>query len=193
MSEPTSEFAELMQRIQAGSQDAAWELLEKYGPHVQRFVRRSLNPQMRSKFDSVDFMQVVWASFFREPERIRRLDSPQQLVGYLAAMARNKVGTEVRRGMLTGKRDLRREVSIDEPRESPHEGLTARDPTPSSVAMARERWTQLVDDQPEGVRKIVEMRFMGATFDEIAEELHIHERTARKAIQRLVDDGESDE
>ena len=193
MSEPTSEFAELMQRIQAGSQDAAWELLEKYGPHVQRFVRRSLNPQMRSKFDSVDFMQVVWASFFREPERIRRLDSPQQLVGYLAAMARNKVGTEVRRGMLTSKRDLRREVSIDEPGESPHEGLTARDPTPSSVAMARERWTQLVDDQPEGVRKIVEMRFMGATFDEIAAELHIHERTARKAIQRLVDDGENED
>jgi RNA polymerase sigma-70 factor (ECF subfamily) len=182
----TSDFADLMQRIQAGSQDAAWELLDKYGPHVRRHVRRSLNPQMRSRFDSVDFMQIVWASFFREPERIRRLDSPQQLMGYLAAMARNKVVKEVRHQMSTEKRDLGREVSLDAPHEALDFGLAARDPTPSSVAVARERWTQLVDEQPESTRKVVELRFLGASFVEIARELNIHERTARKIISRLV-------
>ena len=40
--------------------------------------------------------------------------------------------------------------------------------------------------QPESVRRIVELRFMGATFPEIAEQLNINERTARKAIEQLV-------
>lgn len=185
-SSETSDFADLMQRIQAGSQDAAWELLDKYGPHVRRHVRRSLNPQMRSRFDSVDFMQVVWASFFREPERIRRLGTPQQLMGYLAAMARNKVVKEVRHQMSTEKRDVGREVSLDAPHQALDCGLTARDPTPSSVAMARERWTQLVDEQPERIRQIVEMRFLGASFVEIARKLNLHERTVRKIIAGLV-------
>lgn len=186
MSEDTSEFAQLMQRIKAGSQEAAWELLEKYGSHVQRYVRRSLNAKMRSKFDSIDFMQVVWASFFREPQRIRHLDTPQDLIGYLANMARNKVVMEVRRRMFTEKHDLNREVPLYDPDQFYDAGLMSPDPTPSSVAIARERWTQLVDEQPETVRRIVELRFLGSSFEEIAAELKIHERTARKAIERLV-------
>jgi predicted ArsR family transcriptional regulator len=54
--------------------------------------------------------------------------------------------------------------------------------------MFRERWDRLVDGQPPHVRRIVELRFAGATYTEIAAQLHIHERTARKAIERLVDD-----
>jgi len=181
-----------MERIEAGSQEAAWEMLEVYGPHVQRYIRRSLNPLMRSKFDSVDFAQVVWASFFREPGRIRRLDTPEQLMGYLASMARHKVVGEVRHRMYSDKRDLNREVFIEDSPESEDRALTARDPTPSAVAIARERWTQMLDEQPETVRQIVELRFHGASFVEIAAQLQLNERTVRRAIERLVDMGESD-
>lgn len=181
-----SEFAELMERVHDGSQDAAWQLLEKYGPHVKRYVRRSLNQEMRSKFDSLDFAQVVWASFFREPDRFRRLDSPTALLAYLASLARNKVVGETRRRMKSVKNHVHREVGFGDL----HEDLEIRcpnpDPSPSAVAIARERWCQLVDNQPESVRRILELRFMGATFPEIAEQLNINERTARKAIERLV-------
>jgi RNA polymerase sigma factor (sigma-70 family) len=184
-----SEFAELMERVHDGSQDAAWQLLEKYGPHVKRYVRRSLNQEMRSKFDSLDFAQVVWASFFREPDRFRRLESPTALLAYLASLARNKVVGETRRRMKSAKNHLDREIGFGELAEDV-EGLEFRclnpDPTPSAVAIARERWHQLVDNQPESVRRILELRFMGATFPEIAEQLHINERTARKAIERLL-------
>ena len=181
-----SEFAELMERVHDGSQDAAWQLLEKYGPHVKRYVRRSLNQEMRSKFDSLDFAQVVWASFFREPDRFRRLESPTELLAYLATLARNKVIGETRRRMKSIKNDLNREIGFGELEESLEVRCPNADPTPSAVAIARERWHQLVDNQPETVRRIVELRFMGATFPEIAEQLNIHERTARKAIERLV-------
>lgn len=191
MREPPSEFAELMERVHEGSQDAAWQLLEKYGPHVKRFVRRSLNQDMRSKFDSLDFAQVVWASFFREPGRMRQLDSPGALLGYLASLARNKVVGEVRRRLVSEKHDVNREIAFNELEEDLDARCHTSDPTPSSVAIARERWHRLVDNQPESVRRIVELRFMGATFGEIAEQLHIHERTARRAIDRLI--GECEE
>jgi len=188
MYDEAKEFAGLMQRVERGDQQAAWELLEAYGSHLQRYVRRSLSREMRTRFDSVDFVQVVWASFFREPEKMRRITSPAELMAYLATLARNKVVTEVRKEVHTQKRDLRREIRLDAVHDKDQRELASRDPTPSAVAMFRERWDRLVDGQPPHVRRIVELRFAGATYTEIAEQLHIHERTARKAIERLVDD-----
>jgi DNA-directed RNA polymerase specialized sigma24 family protein len=147
---------------------------------------------MRSKFDSLDFAQVVWASFFREPDRLRQLDSPTALLAYLASLARNKVVGEVRRRMMSDKHDINREVGFGELQEGLPLHTHTSDPTPSAVAIARERWHSLIDNQPESVRRIVELRFMGATFGEIAEQLHIHERTARKAIERLLGDSEEE-
>ena len=188
MIDEATEFAGLMQRVERGEQQAAWELLEAYGSHLQRYVRRSLSREMRTRFDSIDFVQVVWASFFREPEKLRRITSPAELMAYLATLARNKVVTEVRREVHTQKRDMRREIRLDAVHDKDQRELASRDPTPSAVAMFRERWDRLVDGQPPHVRRIVELRFAGATYTEIAAQLHIHERTARKAIERLVDD-----
>lgn len=188
MNDDATEFASLMERVRQGSQEAAWELLEHYGSHLQRYVRRSLNRDLRSKFDSIDFVQVVWASFFREPEKMRRINSEGELMAYLAAMARNKVVGEVRRRLDTQKHNARLEVPLDQVFDKSKSDLSSRDPSPSQVAIFRERWNHLVDGQPTQVKRIVELRFNGATYEEIAEELHIHERTARKAIKRLTDE-----
>lgn len=188
MIEETTEFSGLIDRVHHGDQAAAWELLEKYGSHLRRHVRRVLNKEMRSKFDSIDFVQIVWASFFREPDKLRRLSTPAELMAYLATLARNKVVTEVRRGMGTQKRNIRRELRLQDVHEDERPDLTSREPTPSAVAIFRERWNRLVDDQPKQVREIVEMRFQGSTYHEIAEQLQIHERTARKAIEKLEDE-----
>jgi RNA polymerase sigma-70 factor (ECF subfamily) len=185
MFDEATEFSSLMTRVQRGEQQAAWELLEAYGTHVERSVRRSLNRNLRARFDTVDFMQVVWASFFRAPEKMRRIGSPPELMAYLNALARNKVVNEVRE-VHAQKRDMRREIRIDAVHDADQGDLASRDPTPSAVAIFRERWDRLVSDQPERVQRIVEMRFAGSTYNEIAKALQINERTARKAIERLV-------
>ena len=61
-SSEATEFASLMRRLRDGSEEAAWELVERFSSSVQRVIRRSLNEQMRSKFDSIDFVQAVWFS-----------------------------------------------------------------------------------------------------------------------------------
>src|SRR6476660_1262317 len=139
MRNPPSEFVELMEQVHEGSQDAAWQLLEKYGPHLKRYIRRSLKQEMRSKFDSLDFAQVVWASFFREPDRLRRLDSPHALLAYLASLARHKV-VGVRRHLRSIKHDINREIAFDDLEEEIEIRLPQPPPTPSAVAVARERW-----------------------------------------------------
>ncbi|HZL88162.1 MAG TPA: RNA polymerase sigma factor [Pirellulaceae bacterium] len=187
MSDHPSTFSQLMNRLGQGSQDAAWELIEVYGPHVQRYVRRTLTSDLRSKFDSIDFAQIVWASFFREPQRIRQLTTPQQLLAYLASMARNKVIDESRRRLDSQKHNVRREVSLEQTDPEAARSLHSHDPSPSSVAVARERWSRLVEAQPEDVRRILELRFQGETYCEIARRMHVNERTVRRAIARLVD------
>ena len=76
MSNENSEFRKVIERVCAGSDEATWELIDTYGPHIQRVIRRKLNQKMRSKFDSLDFVQMVWASFFTEREKMAGFTEP---------------------------------------------------------------------------------------------------------------------
>ena len=58
------EFTTLLARVGAGDAEAGRQLYELYGGHVLNAVRRRLPSQMRSRFDSRDFCQDVWASVF---------------------------------------------------------------------------------------------------------------------------------
>src|SRR5581483_7584940 len=103
----------LMQRVQAGSGEAAEELLQTYGPHVIRTVRRRLDRRLRKRFDSTDFVQDVWASFFKTCRAATAFEQPEQLAGYLTRMARNKVVEEFRASIQGGKRNVNREQSLN--------------------------------------------------------------------------------
>ena len=103
------DFATLMEQARAGSQSALRDLVSKYGAHVLRVVRQKLNKALRPKFDSQDFVQAVWASFFAVlPDRYS-FDRPEDLVALLTEMARNKVVDAVRQRLLTQKYNVSRE------------------------------------------------------------------------------------
>ena len=184
-SEVESEFRLLMGRIREGSHEAAWELVERYGRDVQRFVRRSLHRQLRAKFDSLDFVQIVWGSVFRNPEQLRTMERPEQLIAFLATLARYKVVDEVRRRMQTEKYDIRREQHTAGESLLNTTPSMSTIPSPSAVAIAKERWERLLAGQNEQVQAIVTRRLQGESFVEIANRLNIDERTARRAIERL--------
>jgi RNA polymerase sigma factor (sigma-70 family) len=180
MNDQALSFQELILQVRQGSHAAARLLADAYGPHVQRYVRRVLTRELRSQHDSIDFVQLVWASFFHQPDELPTIDTPAQLISYLARMAQHKIMDEDRR-LHTQKNDVEREERFD----LPEDHIKSRDPTPSAVAIFREEWDQLVNRQPEGVGRVVKLRYEGATFREIADELQINEKTARNAIVRL--------
>jgi RNA polymerase sigma-70 factor (ECF subfamily) len=184
MSGPVEEFQGLMERVREGSEEAAWELVERYGDAVRRAVRRALNARLRPKFDSLDFVQLVWLSFFRQSEHALRFTQPAELVAFLAKMATNKVGLEVRRRLLTQKYNVNRESPLEQS-VAEEVRVCDRQPAGIDVAIAREQWDRIVSGQPQGYRKIIQLRLQGLTNQEIADRLHIAQSTVRRFLKKL--------
>lgn len=176
------EFAEMMTEIKSGSINAVWLVIERYEPHIRRVISRRLSAQLRSRFDTMDFVQMVWKSLFEDPQRVYAMHSPTQLGAYLSKMAQRKVLAEYRRRTGTQRQDVAREQPFDSQQACvPHE-------TPSQLAMARERWEQLLVGLPARHREIVRLRLEGRTFEEIGEELQVNERTARRVLSQVTED-----
>lgn len=185
MSDDVDSFRDLMRRARGGSEDAAWELVQRYGDAIRRAVRRALNKKLRSKFDSMDFVQLVWSSFFRARDRLSRFERPEELVAFLVTMARNKVGMEVRRRLLTQKYNLNRECSLDGLGVDGWEDESDRQPAPIDVAIAREQWSRILVNQPKHYQRIIHLRLQGHTYHDIADSLQLAESTVRRFLKRL--------
>jgi RNA polymerase sigma-70 factor (ECF subfamily) len=174
---------ELLARIKNGDEDAVRELLTRYETKVRLVVRRQLPRILRSRFDSLDFLQSVWGSFFY---KIRTgpndLEEEQNLVAFLAWVARNKVIDEYRRAA-TQKQDVKREKRLETSEEK--ELCLATGDTPSRLAEAQETYDRLRDFLPEDRRVILEMKVVGYSSQEIGERLGVSERTVQRVLEDL--------
>jgi RNA polymerase sigma factor (sigma-70 family) len=171
-------------RIHAGDQDAARDLLMRYEAEVRLVVRRQLPRMLRSRFDSVDFLQSVWGSFFHRVRTVpTEFEDGRHLVAFLARAAKNKVIDEFRKAG-SQKQDMRREEPIwsdgEKPRELPGDLETA-----SQVAEAREAFDHLRNLVPEERRAILELKAEGLSSREIGDRLGISERTVQRVLEEL--------
>jgi len=172
----------LMARIRDGDQDAVRELLDTYGAFLLHVIRRRLNALLRTQFDSADFVQAVWASFFAGRLADRDFASPEDLINFLAGLARHKVCDAARQRLKTDKRNLYRAHSLDGSAAALAGREPSRQPTPSQVAMAEEQWDRLLDGQPEHHRRILQLLREGHTQQEVAAELRLNEKTIRRVV-----------
>jgi RNA polymerase sigma-70 factor (ECF subfamily) len=186
MPDKRQEFVALMERVRAGSQDAARELLDNYGDNVLRVVRRRLHQKMRTKFDSQDFVQEVWASFFADSLRDQTFDQPKKLVQYLAAMASHKVLDAMRQRFNGGKYHIEREHSLDGSAAAEVVHLAATTPSPSQVAIANERWQQWRETLPRPVQRVLSLLRRGLTHEEIAQRMGVAAKTIQRLMRNLV-------
>jgi RNA polymerase sigma factor (sigma-70 family) len=182
MSTP-SEFAQLMERVRTGCPEAARELFERYGKEIQLVVRKRLSQHMRAQFDSMDFAQDAWASFFHIPPERYTFQTPKELVSFLTRIARHKVIDEYRRRQRAFKSD-RQDSNACQPEMDGDQEPAARQPTPSQVAVAEEQWDRMLQNKPPRVRRALEMLRDGHTHREIAECLGV----PAKSIQRMLQD-----
>jgi len=180
-----TDFDRLIENVRTGSQEAAWELVERYSGKILRVVRRCLPDQMRSKFDSQDFLQATWHSVFQNASRLGGFEKAEEFTAFIAGVACNKVKMEVRRRVQGQKYNVGRERSLEDSPGERNPEFCAAGPTPSQVAVARERWFMLLEGQPVHYRQIIEMRFSGNSIREIAGELHMHEATIQRVLRKL--------
>jgi RNA polymerase sigma-70 factor (ECF subfamily) len=185
MTENAQDFRALMQRLRAGEEDAARELLARYGEHILRVVRRKLHKQLRSKFDSIDFVQAVWASFFADAPEKYTFDHPRALMAFLATLAQNKVVEAVRQRMQRMKYNVNRERQLEVVEAGIGNTLVGRDPSPSQVAVAQDEWARMIDELPTRYQRLLVLLRDGHTQKEIAAELGVNEKTVRRLLEKL--------
>lgn len=179
------ELSALLDACRRGDPDAAAELVRRYRPYVQAAVRRRLASGMRLRFDSQDFTQDVWLSFFRAALDRADLRDEQSLVAYLSQMARLKVAEEYRH-QTTQKVGLDRDVALAGTGDP-----TARGPTPSADAVADDEWARLVAGLPDRERRMLQMLRDGHTHADTAAAFQLSEKTVQRLVQRILSRGGS--
>lgn len=175
-------FRELMQRVRAGDQDAASELVRRYEPAIRRTIRvRLRDPRLGRLLDSMDICQSVLASFFvRAALGQYELDQPEHLLKLLTRMARNKLANQANHHRAR-RRDYRRNeaaANVEKVADSecPSERLSERE----LLGEARRRLS-------EEERRLLELRQQGLEWSEIARQLNASPDTLRMRLARAIE------
>src|ERR1700722_2718444 len=131
------DFLQLLDACRQRDPNATSELVRRYLPYVRIAVRRRLRGAMRTRFDSVDFAQDVWLSFFYSALDRKVLLSEETLISYLCEMARLKVFEEY-------KHQMRMKIGLDRnEHKTPITDIPGREQTPSTAALVDEEWDRL--------------------------------------------------
>jgi RNA polymerase sigma factor (sigma-70 family) len=173
------EFHQLIAACRERDPAATAELVRRYLPHIQAAVRRKLDDVMRARFDSLDFAQDVWISFFRVALDRLVLQNENDLIAFLSQMAKFKVFEEYRH-QTNQKNGLLRTlpgVKMDY--------LIGQSPTPSAELAADEKWHRIMADLPEREQTMLRMLRDGHSHAEIAAEFNLSTKTVQRLVRRL--------
>jgi RNA polymerase sigma-70 factor (ECF subfamily) len=176
-------FLDLIRRVRRGDDRAAAKLVEEYEPAIRRVVRLQMRDnRLRRVLDSSDIGQSVLASFFvRAAAGQYELETPDQLVKLLAAMARNKLAGHARK-QYAQRRDQRRAAGdVDE------DMLPAGGATPSQIVVTRELIAEVRRRLTPEEQRLVELRQEGHDWNEIAAQVGENAVVLRKRLSRALD------
>jgi RNA polymerase sigma-70 factor (ECF subfamily) len=179
----TSDFQALMRRVRAGDAEAAAELVRQYEPELRRSIRVKLGTsRLRHLLDSVDVCQSVLLNFFlRSAAGQFDLDSPDQLLGLLLRMARNKLLDHYRHE--AGRHGQRRQPEGEEALA----GVAEAGPTPSVAVAQRDLLCAFRARLNEEERFLADQRGLGLGWAEIAALLGKETDAVRKQLRRAID------
>jgi RNA polymerase sigma-70 factor (ECF subfamily) len=179
------DFTDLMARAKSGEPAAIRDFLSRFEQEVRMMVRARLPRKLRTQFDSNDFVQAVWKSFFWNlRQNQREFANTDHLRGFLAGVVRNKVREQYRRLTRTEKYDVSREERLYIRRGDREvlRDVVSPDPSPSDAAQAGDRLEQLTAGRSQREVEVLTLRQEGLTFVEIAVQTGMNERSIRRII-----------
>jgi RNA polymerase sigma-70 factor (ECF subfamily) len=171
---------DLIDRLNKGDISAAERALTAYEPYLRMAVRRRLSGPLRTKLDSMDIVQSVWAdvlSGFRDAGW--RFADRSHFRAFLVKVARNRL-IDRRRQL---ERAIQRERALDE--TAAEEMPRARDPRPSEVAQGNELWKRMLEQCPPPHREVLILKRQGLYLSEIAARTGLHEGSIRRILYDL--------
>ena len=180
----TADFPRLLAGLRAGDPAAAEALCRRLEPALRAAVRRKLDSRLRSRLDSVDIVQDVWASFLAIPAERLNFANHTALLAFLSKVAYNRVIEVIRKRFATQADNIAREVPV-EVVAGARDRLPGPDPTPSMCAAAGEEWERLVRQFPPGHRVILHRLREGHEYQDIARMANVSVSTVNRVVRRL--------
>jgi RNA polymerase sigma-70 factor (ECF subfamily) len=158
---------------------AAAELVRRYDPAIRQAVQAGLrDARLRRSFDTLDICQSVLGSFFAGVALGQfDLDKPEDLVGLLVTMARNKLAMHAR------KKQVRRR----DPRPLPGDALPDAGSSPSGQVVRKDLVEEVRKRLTEEERYLADQRVAGREWAEIAVDRGQNAEALRKQLTRAPD------
>ncbi len=179
-------FAELVDRAGRGEREAADWLVAQYESAIRRQVRFTLmDNKLRRVLEETDICQSVMGQFFAGLGTGRfEFEGPEQLIGLLKQMVKNKI-TDQARYWRAGRRDYLRNITPED--SSPMAEPMSAEPTPSRVVEDNEFLAEFESRLTEWERTIFAFRRQGMSWPEIAERTGGGAEAIRKRFERALD------
>ncbi len=170
----------LIRRLNEGDVQVAEQLFLYFEPYLRMVVRRRIQPKMRSKFDSTDILQSVWANLITNLSGSGyHFDNKDHLRNFLNRAVVNKFHDQYRHF----RREISHQNSLGESELSEIPAINLE--RPSQIAQHDELWQQMLNACPEKHRDILQFRRDGLRIAEIADRTGLHPSSVRRILYDL--------
>jgi len=167
----------LLSRLNAGDSAAAEEVFVEFEPYLRMVIRRKLSGSLRTKFDSSDIVQSVWADLLAGLRQSKWVfQDVDQLRAFLITMTRNRFIDRLRQH----RSALEREVTM--PQHDLDHLAASRATRVSENYYADELWHLMLDACPAAHYELLSLKRAGASIAEIAERTRLHQSSVRRIL-----------
>ncbi len=191
------DFLQLLGRARGGDVESLGELLQWYASYLTILATTQLDRRLRRRVNPSDLVQETMLAAHRDFAAFRGASQPEML-GWLRKILINTMHRTFATHVKAGKRDIRREVSIDRISSQMEESacnlasiLPGKAASPSEPMRSRERAVDLANQLnklPSQYRDVIVFRVLqGLSFDEIAHRMDRSSGAVRMLWLRALD------
>jgi RNA polymerase sigma-70 factor, ECF subfamily len=184
---PHERTRELLQAASGGAREALGQLFEVYRDDLIELAKRQLDPELRAKGGASDIVQETFLKAQRGFGEFHG-STPPEFEAWLRTILRNHLANFSRQFRATDKRQLGREVALDE--RAVNGNQVIKPTTPSAQAVQREHLELLdkaIEQLPDHYLQVVLLRHrQNLSFEEIGNLLGRSPEAARKLWERAI-------
>lgn len=191
--ETTRDATELIRRARGGTTDALGLLLDRYANYLGLLARVQVGRRLQGKIDPADLVQETFLEAHRHFAGFRGQSEPE-VAAWLRQIMAGVLSNLLRRYLGTQGRDIRleRELAgeLDRSSQAFDRGLADPGPTPSKLAVGRERAVLLADALgrlPDDYKEAIVLRNLEELpFGEVAKRMGRSEDAVQKLWVRAL-------
>lgn len=193
-----SETNRLLKSALGGHEDSLGRLLQTYLNYLKLLARTQLDQKLQARTSPSDVVQDTLMEAHRDFPKFRG-SCPEEFLGWLRKILINNLGRIVQRHVLAEKRDVRREVSLDDVGATLERSaarlvavLADRGQSPSSGAQTHEAGLILADELeelPADYREVIVLRHIESlSFADVAVRMERSTGAVRMLWMRAIAD-----